>query len=107
MTAWSKYGPYFGSSVSEEPKIQIATTFQRGITQIEAIEWLARLPNTEVYIFWNSHINFHAKYSLFLYREHSFDTAILGSSNLTITGVGIGVEVNVPFKICQGERTHL
>ncbi|KAM3424158.1 hypothetical protein BST61_g11299 [Cercospora zeina] len=96
--------PVFSQFSQRGAKIQLATTFRRGITQVEAIEWLARLPNTELYIFWNDRFNFHAKYSLFLYKNYDFDTAILGSSNLTITDVGVGVEANVLLERWQGEQ---
>lgn len=74
------------------------STFQRGITDVESIERLARLQNTKVYMFWPNQPNLHAKCWLFLYDNNNHDTVIIGSSNLTSSSMSFAVKVNVVLR---------
>jgi HKD family nuclease len=87
--------PVFKALEEQGAKIRIISTFNRKITDIDSVERLAKLKNTEVYIFEPSQVNFHAKSWSFGYADRDLDTAIIGSSNLTGRGVAAAVEWNV------------
>ena len=73
--------------------VRIITTFQYGTTEVEAVQALA-LRGFGVKIFVGSDPNFHAKGWLFS-RKDGRHVAIVGSSNLTSSGLTEGVEWNM------------
>jgi HKD family nuclease len=81
----------------KETKIRVITTFQRQITDVESLDYLAKLPNASVYVFWPMQPTFHAKGWLFLYGEDKadWDTVIIGSSNITFHGIQNAIDWNV------------
>lgn len=86
-------------------KLRVITTTYLGATDFIAIKRLASLPNCEIKISYNSSIDrLHAKTYLFL-RETGFNTAYIGSSNLSEAALTDGLEWNL--KVTQSELPHI
>lgn len=76
-------------------KLRILTTTYMGVTEVDAIDRLARLKNTEIRISYDSHsTRLHAKSYVFK-RETGLNTAFIGSSNLSRAAMNDGMEWNV------------
>lgn len=86
-------------------EFKIITTCYMGASQPKAIEFLSSLPNTEIKISYNTnHERLHAKSYIFE-RESSFDTAYIGSSNLSHSALTKGTEWNL--KTTSKENQHI
>lgn len=86
-------------------RLRVITTTYCGVTEAKAVERLARLPHTEIRISYNTSIErLHAK--SYIFERHSgFNTAYIGSSNLSKSAQTDGLEWNI--RVTNVENPHI
>jgi len=86
-------------------RFRLLTTTFTGTTEVAALDALARLPNAEVKVSYDTRrTRLHAKAWLF-HRDTGLTTAYVGSANLTRTALGAGHEWMV--KVCAADLPHV
>jgi len=86
-------------------RLRLLTTTFQGVTQVAALDELARLPGAQVKVSFDvRRTRLHAKAWLF-HRRSELTTAYIGSANLTSTALGAGHEWMV--KVCTGDLPHV
>lgn len=86
-------------------KLKVITTTYMSVTEFKAVRILAQLSNTEIKLSYNADIDrLHAKAYIFL-RETGFNTAYIGSSNMSRAALTDGLEWNI--KVTQAELPHI
>lgn len=90
---------------SSGKKIKIICTVYMGATDLKAIDFLSQFNNVEIKISFNTNQErLHAKSYLFM-RNSGFNTAYIGSSNLSRSALTNGLEWNL--KVTQQEIPHI
>jgi superfamily II DNA or RNA helicase/HKD family nuclease len=86
-------------------RLRVLTTTYMGVTEPEAVAWLARLPGAEVKVSYDGRRSrLHAKAWLF-HRESGLSTAYVGSANLSSAALTSGHEWMV--KLAAADLPHV
>lgn len=89
----------------EDAEFKIITTTYMAASEPRALEFLSKLPRTEIRVSYQTKLErLHAKSYIFE-RNSGFDTAYIGSSNLSRSALTIGLEWNI--RVTSQENPHI